>query len=138
VSRRGGGPSTNRAPTTSRRLPFSSVGWGETPTGTYSVSSVSLSTNSPHQRTAVATDPPPAAKKAKLMPNATEPKRSDPYNCDDGGDEYDNEANFITATDGPILMTTAQDSVNNMFIAEKAAELVEKHHQEFMKRAFSV
>ena len=25
-----------------------------------------------------------------------------------------------------------------MFIAEKAAELIEKHRQEFMKRAFSV
>ena len=73
-----------------------------------------------------------------MMPNATEPKGSDPYDCDDGGDKYDNEADFITATDGPILTTTAQDSVNDMFIAEKAAELIEKHRQEFMKRAFSV
>ncbi len=72
------------------------------------------------------------------MPNATDLKGSDPYDCDDGGDKFDNEADFITATDGPILATTAQDSVNDMFIAEKAAELVEKHHQEFMKRTFSV
>ena len=119
ASRRGGGTNTNRAPATSRRLPFSSVGWGETPTGTYSVSSISHSTNSPRQHTALATDPPPAAKREKLMPNATEPKGSYPYDCNDSSDKNDNEANFITATDGPILTTTAQDSVNDMFIAEK-------------------
>ena len=40
-SRRGGGTDTNTAPTPSRRLPFGfgSVDWGETPIGTYSVSS---------------------------------------------------------------------------------------------------
>jgi hypothetical protein len=34
ASRRGRGTNTNKAPTTSHRLPFSSVDWGETPTGT--------------------------------------------------------------------------------------------------------
>jgi hypothetical protein len=72
------------------------------------------------------------------MPNATEPKGSYPCDSDDGGDKYDNEADSITATDGPILRTTAKYSVNDMFIAEKAAVLIEKHRQEFMKRAFSV
>ncbi len=35
-------------------------------------------------------------------------------------------------------MVTDQDIASDLFIAEKSAELVEKHHQEFMKRAFSV
>jgi hypothetical protein len=81
---------------------------------------------------AVATDP-PAAKRVKRTPNDTEGKGSSLYDADDGGDKYDNEDNFIPATDGPI-----QDAADNMFIAEKAAELIEKHRQEFMKRAFSV
>ena len=83
---------------------------------------------------AVATDP-PAAKRAKRTPNNTEGKGSSLYDADDGGaDKYDNEDDFIPATDGPIQ----QDAVDDMLIAEKAAELIEKHHQEFMKRAFSV
>jgi hypothetical protein len=61
------------------------------------------------------------------MPNTTEPMGSYPCDSDDGGDKYDNEADFITATDGPILRITAEDSVNDMSIAEKAAELIEKH-----------
>ena len=132
-SRRGGGTNANTAPTPSRRLPFASVDWGETPVGTYSVSSISHSTNSPRRRSAVATDPPPAAKRTKRTPNDTEGKGSSLYNADDGGDKYDNEDNFIPATNGPI-----QDAADDMFIAKKAAELIEKHHQEFMKRAFSV
>ena len=83
---------------------------------------------------AVATDP-PAMKRAKMTPNNTEGKGSSLYDADDdGGDKYDNEDDFIPATDGPIQ----QDAVDDMFIAEKAAELIEKHRQEFMKRAFSV
>ena len=118
----------NTAPTPSRRLPFASVGW-ETPIGTYSVSTMSASRRS----SAVATDP-PAAKRAKMTPNNTEGKGSSLYDADDGGDKYDNEDDFIPATDGPIQ----QDAAGDIFIAEKAAELVEKHRQEFMKRAFSL
>jgi hypothetical protein len=128
-SRRGGGTNANTAPTPSRRLPFASVGW-ETPIGTYSVSSMSASRCS---STAVPTDP-PAAKRAKMTPNNTEGKGSSFYDADDGGDKYDNEEDFIPATDGPIQ----RDAVDDMFIAEKAAELIDKHRQEFMKRAFSV
>jgi len=128
-SRRGGGTNANTAPTPSRRLPFASVGW-ETPIGTYSVSSMSASRRS----SAVATDP-PATKRAKMTPNNAEGKgSSDSVDADDGADKYDNEDDFIPATDGPIQ----QDAVGDMFIAEKAAELIEKHRQEFMKRAFSV
>ena len=128
-SRRGGGTNANTAPTPSRRLPFASVGW-ETPIGTYSVSSMSGSRRS----SAVATDP-PATKWAKMTPNNAEGKgSSDSVDADDGADKYDNEDDFIPATDGPIQ----QDAVGDMFIAEKAAELIEKHRQEFMKRAFSV
>ena len=36
------------------------------------------------------------------------------------------------------MVTTAQDAAVDLFIAEKAAELIEKHRQEFMKRAFYV
>jgi len=36
------------------------------------------------------------------------------------------------------MVVTDQDIVADLFIAEKDAELVEKHRQEFMKRAFSV
>jgi hypothetical protein len=97
----------------------------------------SHSTNSPRRRSAVATDPPPATKRAKRTPNATERKGSYPYDSDDGGDKYYNEDDFIPATNGHIS-TTAQDAADDMFIAEKAAELIEKHRQEFMKRAFSV
>ena len=71
-SRRGRGNNTNTAPTQALRLPFASVGW-ETPIGTYSVSSISHSTKSPSQRSAVATDP-PVVKRAKRTPNATEGK----------------------------------------------------------------
>jgi hypothetical protein len=118
-------------------LPFASVDW-ETPAGTYSVSSISHSTKSPSRRSAVATHPPPAAKRAKRTPNATvEGKGSSLYDADDGGDKYDNDDDIIPATDGPMV-TTAQDAADDMFIAEKAAELIEKHRQEFMKRAFSV
>jgi len=35
-------------------------------------------------------------------------------------------------------MAAGQDIASDLFIAEKAAELVEKHHQEFMRGAFSV
>jgi hypothetical protein len=69
-----------------------------------------------------------------MTPNNTEGKgSSDSVDADDGADKYDNEDDFIPATDGPI-----QDAVDDMKIAEKAAELIEKHRQEFMKRAFSV
>ena len=137
-SRRGGGTYTNTAPTPARRMPFDSVGW-ETPIGTYSVYSISHSTISPSRCSAVATDP-PAAKRAKRMSNATEGKGSSCSvdGADDGGDEYDSEDdNIPAATNGPIL-TTAQDTAAELFIAEISAELIEKHHQEFMKRAFSV
>ena len=107
-SRRGGGTNTNTATTPARRLPFASVGW-ETPLAEYSVSSMSASRRS----SAVATDP-PAAKRVKRTPNDTEGKGSSLYDADDGGDKYDNEDNFIPATDGPI-----QDAADNMFIAEK-------------------
>jgi hypothetical protein len=118
-------------------LLFASDDW-ETPAGTYSVSSISHSTKSPSRRSAVATHPPPAAKRAKRTPNATvEGKGSSLYDADDGGDKYDNDDDIIPATDGPMV-TTAQDAADDMFIAEKAAELIEKHRQEFMKRAFSV
>jgi hypothetical protein len=106
--------------------------------GTYSVSSISHSTKSLSRRSAVATDP-PAAKKAKKTP-ATKGKGTScsvDDNDDDGGDKYDDEDDIIPATNGPIL-TTAQDATEALFIAEKAAELIEKHRQEFMKRAFSV
>jgi hypothetical protein len=87
-SRRGGGTNTNTAPTPSHRLPFASVNW-ETPVGPYSVSFISHSTNSPRRRSTVATDPPPAAKRAKRTPNATaEGKGSSLYDADDGGDKY--------------------------------------------------
>jgi hypothetical protein len=66
---------------------------------------------------AVATDP-PAVKRAKMTPNNTEGKGSSLYDADDGGDKYDNE--------------DEQDAVDDMFIAGKAAELIEKHHQELM------
>ncbi len=63
----------------------------------------------------------------KRTPNATatEGKGSSLYDADDGGDKYDNDDDFIPATDGPISIT-AQDTVDDMFIAEKAAELIEK------------
>ena len=51
--------------------------------------------------------------------------------------KYDNEDDIIPATDCPIV-TTAKDIAAELFIAEKAAELIEKHRQEFMKKAFSV
>jgi hypothetical protein len=65
---------------------------------------------------AVATDP-PAAKRAKRTPNNTEGKGSSLYDADDGGDKYDNEDEFIPATDGPIQ----QDAVDDIFIAEKSS-----------------
>jgi hypothetical protein len=116
----------NNAHTPARPLPFGSVGW-ETPMGTYSVSSISHSTKSPSWRSAVATDP-PAAKRAKRTP-ATKGKGtfcSVDDNDDDGGDKYDDEDDIIPATNGPIL-TTAQDATVELFISEKA-----------VKRAFSV
>jgi hypothetical protein len=58
-------------------------------------------------------------------------------NADDGGDKYDDEDDIILATDGPIL-TTAQDAAADLFIAEKAAELIKKHRHKFMNRAFFV
>ena len=134
-SRRGGN-NTNAAPTPARRLPFS-VGW-ETPlTGTYSVSSISQSTKSPSRRSAAAAAAQPPAKRAKRTPNATEGKGSSLYDADDGGDKYDDEDDIIPATDGPMVAAD-QDIAADLFIAEKSAELVEKHRQEFMKRAFSV
>ncbi len=39
--------------------------------------------------------------------------------------------NIIPATDGPMVVTD-QDIAVDLLIAEKAAELVEKHRQEFM------
>ncbi len=73
--------------------------------GTYSVSSISHSTKSPSRRSAVATDP-PAAKRAKRMPNATEGKGSSrSVDTDDGGDKYDNEDDIIQATNGPMVTT---------------------------------
>jgi hypothetical protein len=72
------------------------------------------------------------------MPNATEGKGSShSVDADNGGDKYDDEDDIIPATNG-LLFTTAQDIEADYFIAEKAAELIEKHRQEFMKRAFSV
>ncbi len=73
------------------------------------------------------------------MPNATEGKGTyqSVDDADDGGDKYDDEDDIIPATDGPMVVTD-QDIASDWFIAEKAAELVEKHRQEFMKRAFSV
>jgi hypothetical protein len=65
---------------------------------------------------AVATDP-PAAKRAKRTPNNTEGKGSSLYDADDGSDKYDNEDEFIPATDGPIQ----QDAVDDIFIAEKSS-----------------
>jgi len=80
----------------------------------------------------------PLAKRAKRTPNATEGKGSSLYeDTDDGGDKYDDEDDIIPATDGPMVVTD-QDIAVDLFIAEKAAELVEKHRQEFMKSAFSV
>ena len=62
-SRRGGGTNTNTATTPARRLPFASVGWKTPVVGTYSVSSMSS------RCSAVATDPPPATKRAKRTPD---------------------------------------------------------------------
>jgi hypothetical protein len=105
--------------------------------GTYSVSSISHSTKSLSRCSAVATDP-PAAKRAKRMPKGTEGKGSScSVDADDGGDKHENEDDIIPATDCPIV-TTAKDIAAELFIAEKAAELIEKHRQEFMKKAFSV
>ena len=60
--------------------------------GTYSASSISHSTKSQSRHSAAATDP-PAAKRAKRTPNATEgngtPQSVD--DADDGGDKYDDE-----------------------------------------------
>ena len=107
------------------------MGW-ETP------ASISQSTKSPSRRSAVATDP-PAAKRAKRTPNDTEGKGSfHSVDADDGGDKYDDDDDVIPATDDPIVSTTAHDIMADYFIAQKAAELIEKHRQEFMKRAFSV
>jgi hypothetical protein len=106
--------------------------------GTYSVSSIFHSTKSPSQGSVVASDP-PAAKRAKRTQNATEGKGTSRDDADDGGDKYDDEDDIIPATDGPMV-TTHQDADADLFIAEKSAELIdiEKHRQEFMKRAFSV
>ena len=73
------------------------------------------------------------------MPNATEGKGTSQSvdDADDYGDKYDDEDDVIPATGGPIV-ATGQDIASDMFIAEKAVELVEKHRQKFMKRAFSV
>ena len=71
------------------------------------------------------------------MKNATEGKGSSIYNADDGGDKYDDEDDIIPATTGPIE-STAQDIEADYFIAGKAAALIEKQRQEFMKRTFSV
>jgi hypothetical protein len=108
------------------------VGW-ETPlTGTYSISSISHSTKAPSRRSLAATDP-LAAKRTKRTPNATEGKGTyhSVEDADDGGDKYDDEDDIIPATDGPIVVTD-QDIASDLFIAEKAAELVEKHHQELV------
>jgi phage terminase Nu1 subunit (DNA packaging protein) len=104
-------------------MPFDSVGW-ETPIGTYSVSFISHSTKSPSRRFDVATTYPLAAKRAKRRPNAT--------------DKYDSNDDIIPAATDCSILTTAQDAAAELFIAEKSAELIEKHHQEFIKRAFSV
>ena len=89
------------------------------------------------RRSTVATDP-PAAKRAKRTTNATEGKGSfDSVDADDGGDKYDDDNDIIPATNGPVVYS-AQDIEADVFIAQKAAELIEKHRQEFMKRAFSV
>jgi hypothetical protein len=106
--------------------------------GTYSVSSISESTKSPSRcHSTVVTDP-PVTKRAKRMPNVTEGKGSSHSDdADDGGNKNDDDNDIIPATDGPIV-STAHDIEADYFIAEKAAELIEKHRQEFMKRAFSV
>jgi hypothetical protein len=80
---------------------------------------------------------PPVVKRAKRTLNATEGKGSSLYDADDGGDKYDDEDDIIPATNGPVV-TTAQDAAVDLFIAEKAAALIEKHRHEFTKRAFSV
>jgi len=79
------------------------------------------------------------AKRAERMPNATEGKGTSQSvdDADDGGDKYDDEDDIIPATNSPIV-ATGQDIVSDLFIAKKTAELNEKHHQEFMKRAFSI
>ena len=138
-SMRGGGTNINTAPTPASRMPFDSVGW-ETPIGTYSVSFISHSTKSPSRRFDVATTYPLAAKRAKRRPNATEGKGSfcSVDDADDGGDKYDSNDDIIPAATDCSILTTAQDAAAELFIAEKSAELIEKHHQEFIKRAFSV
>ncbi len=75
---------------------------------------------------------------SRLASCAREGKGSSLYDADDGGDKYDEEDDIIPATDGPRMVTTGQDIAADLLVAEKAAELIEKHCQEFMKRAFSV
>ena len=112
---------------------------GGTPLGTHSLSSLSHSTKSAHQRSAVdrcsaVPAHPPAAKRANTQGKGTSWPIDD---IDDDGDKYDDDDDLIPVTDGPIF-ATAQDAEEELVIATKAAELVEKHCQEFMKRAFSV
>jgi len=115
-SRRGGGNNTNAAPTPACRLPFASVGW--------EISSISHSTKSPSWRSAAATDP-PAVKRVKRMPNATEGKGTyqSVDDADDGGDKYDDEDDIIPATNSPIV-ATGQDIALDLFIAEKQQNLL--------------
>ncbi len=104
------------------------------------MSSFSQSTKSTsRRRSIVAAADPPAAKRAKRTTNATEGKGSSQSveDADDGGDKYDDEDDIIPATDGPVV-NTAQDIEADIFIAQLAAELIEKHRHEFMKRTFSV
>jgi hypothetical protein len=66
---------------------------------------------------AVATNP-PAAKRAKRTPNATEGKgSSQSVDADDGGNKYDDEDDIIPATNGPIV-STAHDIEADYFIAD--------------------
>ena len=107
----------------------------KTPLRTNSVSSKKNSKQSAGRRSAVAAHP-PAAKRAKIKGTGTSGSLDD--NDDDHHlDKYDDEDDYIPVTNGPIF-DTSQDAENELFIAAKAVELIEKHRLEFMKRAFSV
>ena len=71
------------------------------------------------------------------MPNTEGKVSFHSVDDEDGGDKYDDEDDNIPATNGSIV-STGHDIEVDYFIAEKAVELIEKHHQEFMKRTFSV
>ncbi len=132
-----GGGATSNHPycTPSQHLAFAAVG-GDTPQehllSSFSQSTLSLSRHSAGAIYAV------AAKRIKNQERkGTHPvydKHRDEV-IDDN--KYDSEEDHIPVINALCSASTV-DTEREAFIAAKAAELTKKHHEEFMKRAFSL